>query len=357
MQNIPSEKIRLTQTVKKGGCAAKLPAGTLREVLEGLMLPRPPELQVGVSTLDDAAVWDLGDGRSLVQTLDFFTPIVDDARDFGAIAATNALSDVFAMGGDPKTCLTILAFPTQTLPLQILKDLMEGALGKIIEAGAALVGGHTIDDETLKLGFSVTGFVDTKKVWTNAGAKVGDHLILTKGLGTGTLMSALKEDGIHPEELRSAVKSMSTLNRARDLFEGISVHAATDVTGFGLAGHALQMAEASGVAIEFNTENLPALLGAVRTLEEGYTNRAHVTNLSYVEPKSHYDENVSAVLKLLTLDAQTSGGLLLAIPESQSKAALSALRKRFPESAVIGKVRNFPSEASVDGKQARLTFL
>jgi selenide,water dikinase len=186
-----SEEIRLTETVQKGGCAAKLPAGQLRDLIGRLGLRKPPELLVGTEHMDDACLYDLGDGRSLVQTLDFFTPIVDDARDFGAIAAANALSDVYAMGGDPKIALSILAFPTKTLPIELLEPLLGGAVEKVHEAGACLAGGHTIDDDTLKFGLSVTGFVRNDRAWTNSGVKAGDSLILTKALGTGTLTSAL----------------------------------------------------------------------------------------------------------------------------------------------------------------------
>ena len=332
--------IRLTQTVQKGGCAAKLPAGTLREVLDSLALPTPPELLVGVSTFDDAALWDLGDGRALVQTLDFFTPVVDDARDFGAIAAANALSDVYAMGGEPKTCMSILAFPTATLPLTLLHDLMGGALEKIRESGAALVGGHTIDDDTLKFGFSVTGFVDRDKAWTNAGAQVGDVLILTKALGTGTLMSALKEDGILPDELAAAIASMRQLNCVRDLLDDLApeVHAATDITGFGLAGHALQLARASGVGLHFSLLNLPRLLGADRVLAEGYVNRAHRTNQAYTEEASTYAGTATEIDRLLTRDAQTSGGLLLSVSAVHADEIVARLLARFPACRIVGKV-------------------
>lgn len=245
MDNRP---IRLTETVKKGGCAAKLPAGQLRQVLLNLSIPKPKELAVGTETMDDACLRDLGDGRYMIQTLDFFTPIVDDARSFGAIAATNALSDVYAMGGEPKVALTILAFPTAHLPLELLEPLMEGALERITAAGACLGGGHSIDDETLKLGFSVTGFVDKADAWTNAGAKAGDVFILTKGLGTGTLMSALKSKKAKPQWIEEAISSMTLLNQVRDLIKGETIHAATDITGFGLAGHGLQMCRAVEVA-------------------------------------------------------------------------------------------------------------
>ncbi len=330
--------IQLTETVTKGGCAAKLPAGQLREVLSKLHMPRPKELAVGTETLDDACLWDLGDGRYMVQTLDFFTPIVDDPRDFGAIAAANALSDVFAMGGTPKTALTIMGFPTSKLPLELIEPLLQGAIAKITEAGACLAGGHTIDDDTLKLGFSVTGFVDKKRAWTNAGAKAGDTLILTKGLGTGVITSALKSKKAEKSWIDAAIKSMTLLNDTSGLLDNIDVHAATDVTGFSLAGHGLQMAQASDVQFSISLTQLPTIPGAMECLALGVRNRAHTTNRQYVTPHVSYIDATEAQ-QLLTVDAQTSGGLLLAVPANQAETAVKQLRARFPLATVIGSVR------------------
>jgi selenide,water dikinase len=329
--------IRLTETVKKGGCAAKLPAGELRKVLEGLAIVRPPELAVGTETLDDACLWDLGDGQYLVQTLDFFTPIVDDPRDFGRIAAANALSDVFAMGGRPKIALTILAFPSATLPLEVLKPLMDGAHATILEAGACLAGGHTIDDDTLKLGFSVTGFVAKDRAWRNSGAQVGDALILTKPLGTGTIASAIKSRKAEPAWVEGAIASMTTLNDTSGLLDGITVHAATDVTGFGLAGHGLQMAQASDVAFAIDLAALPVLPGAAVCLETGVLNRAHHSNAAYVSPHVRYD-TATDVQRWLSVDPQTSGGLLLAVAREDAERALARLRSRFPAVSTVGRV-------------------
>jgi selenide,water dikinase len=329
--------IRLTETVKKGGCAAKLPADELRSVLAGLKLDTSKELLVGASTMDDAAVWDLGDGRCLVQTLDFFTPIVDDPYDFGAIAAANAISDVFAMGGEPKTAMSILAFPSAQLPLELLKPLMQGAIDKIQEAGANLVGGHSIDDETLKLGFSVTGFVRRERCWTNAGLQVGDVLILTKPLGTGTITSALKSKKASEASIAQAIASMKLLNRVPELLDGIAVSAATDVTGFGLAGHVLQMARASRVSVEITVTNLPMLQGAMDLLRSEILNRAHRTNLRYVEPEVDFSD-IPAEYRWATLDPQTSGGILFAVPAEQAQLALDRVRRRFPHSSMVGRV-------------------
>jgi selenide,water dikinase len=333
-----NQPIRLTETVKKGGCAAKLPAGTLKSLLGGMRLDRAPELALGTETLDDACLWDLGDGNYLVQTLDFFTPIVDDAYDFGAIAAANAISDVYAMGGVPKLALSILAFPAQTLPPELLRPLMEGALEKIHEAGATLAGGHTIDDETLKLGFCVSGFVRKGREWTNQGARPGDALILTKGLGTGTITSALKIREARDEWVSAAIGSMKQLNRAVDLLEGVRIHAATDVTGFGLAGHAVQLAEASGVRVEFQMSAIPAIEGARESIAAENLNRAHFTNREYLAERVAFGESVSGVDQWLCFDAQTSGGLLLSVPEAECERALAALRERFVRTARVGTV-------------------
>lgn len=331
--------IRLTETVKKGGCAAKLPAGTLRTFLGGLTMQRPPELSVGTEALDDACLWDLGNGDYLVQTVDFFTPIVNDARDFGAIAAANALSDVYAMGGEPRLALSVLAFPGATLPPELLTPLFEGALEKIHEAGACLAGGHTIDDETLKLGFCVTGFVARAQAWKNSGARPGDALILTKGLGTGTLTSALKSGVLQDSDLAEAIASMSQLNRVRDLLGDLPVHAATDITGFGLAGHALQMAEASGARFQIATDALPTLGRARECLEREILNRAHKTNADYTQTRVAW-EHLTPAERWLTLDPQTSGGLLLAVPSAHAETCVERLRSRFAACAIVGRVES-----------------
>ena len=337
MSTMDLDSIQLTQTVAQGGCAAKLPAGQLRSFLSALKLGRPPELHVGTETMDDACLWDLGNGTYLIQTLDFFTPIVDDARDFGAIAAANALSDVYAMGGAPKIALTILAFPAQKLPLELVGPLMEGAVEKILESGACLAGGHSISDETLKLGFSVSGFVSKNAAWTNAGAQAGDVLILTKGLGTGTITTALKNREAKPEWVKAAVQSMKTLNRAPELLNSIQVNAATDITGFGLCGHSMQMAQASHKRFVIEASRLPAIEGAIACLEDGSLNKAHYSNQEYVKEGVMF-RDVSDATRWLCLDAQTSGGLLLSVPAEQGERAIQALRERFPMVAIIGKV-------------------
>jgi len=336
-RNAENKPLRLTQTVKKGGCAAKLPAKDLRTVLEGFGASPPKELIVGMGDMDDAALWDLGNGLCQIHTTDFFTPIVDDPSDFGAIAATNALSDIYAMGGSPQTALCILGFPLDTLPLNILRPLMEGANRVIQDSGACLAGGHSIENPSLIFGFAITGTVEKEKVWTNSAAREGDVLILTKGLGTGTITSGLKIDQSKPEWVDAAVSSMTTLNRAVDLMEPFDIHAATDVTGFALAGHALQMAQASGKTFLIDMNRVPAIHGALESISNGVLNKAHRTNQLYAQDYVSY-QNCSQSQIWLSVDPQTSGGLLLAIPSEQAEAAVTRLKTRFPFTATVGKV-------------------
>ena len=331
--------VRLTQTVKKGGCAAKIAAGTLSDLLRSLPRQAHPDLLVGNDMLDDAAVWRVSDELVMIQTLDFFTPILDDPADFGAVAAANALSDVFAMGGTPTTALTILAYPLGILPDEVLGQLMAGATATLNEAGALLVGGHSIEDDTLKLGFSVTGLAHPERLWSNTGARPGDVLVLTKAVGTGTLSGALKNGEIEPEAMAGAIASMRQVNRldlAGDLHA--AVHAATDVTGFGVLGHALHLAEGSGVTLAIDTGALPLLPGAEDTLRRGILTKAHTTNGHYVEARVEGREDVPELRWLAALDPQTSGGLLLSVAPERAEELLDAVGARFPAAAVVGEV-------------------
>ena len=338
-KQVSAQQVRLTKTVQKGGCAAKIAAGTLSDLLRRLPRQQHADLVVGTDFLDDAAVWRLAEDKLMVQTLDFFTPILDDPYDFGAVAAANALSDVFAMGAVPTTALTILAYPLATLPGEVLEALMAGAVDKINEAGALLVGGHSIDDDTLKLGFSVTGFTTPDRLWSNRGARPGDVLILTKAIGTGTLTGALKNDEVTYEEIQEAVASMKRLNRL-DLPDELlaGVHAATDVTGFGLLGHALHVAEGSGVTLELAAGSVPLLQGAHETLMRGILTKAHRTNTTYVERKVAGREEIPPVLWRALVDPQTSGGLLLAVAPEVANKFLDAVEHRFPRASRIGRV-------------------
>ncbi len=342
---LQASKIKLTQTVQKGGCAAKVAAYELREILAKVRFPEaPPELSVSASTFDDAAIYDvrkfLEKGKtSLVQTLDFFTPIVDSPHLFGAIAAANALSDVYAMGGDPLTAMGILAFPMATLETSIAVEVLQGACDILQNAQVPLVGGHSIDDDTLKFGLSVTGIVDPTKVWSNAGAQPGDQLILTKSLGTGTLMAGLKRQEFSEEDLQEAFMSMTQLNRVKpDLKDQVTaIHAATDITGFGLAGHGMQMAKASGVSFQFFLNQLPVMTRVWEALEKGFLTKAHRTNFEYTQKNSRF-EQVSELQKKILFDPQTSGGLLLSVAADQAQNVVDKLKKNFPSTRIIGEV-------------------
>lgn len=330
---------RLTRTVTKGGCAAKLAAGTLTDLLRGLPRQEHDDLLVGTDFLDDAAAWRLNPEQAIVQTLDFFTPVVDDPDDFGAVAAANAVSDVFAMGAEPLTALTILAYPIDVLPGEVLTRMMAGATRTLNAAGARLVGGHSIEDDTLKLGFSVTGVVHPDGLWSNRGARPGDALLLTKPVGTGTLTGARKNDEIDEATLREAIASMTTVNRL-DLTGDLrsAVRAATDVTGFGVLGHALHLANGSDVTVRIDAQAVPLLEGVEDTLGRGILTKAHGTNTSYVAADVTGRERLSEIAWWSLVDPQTSGGLLLAVDEARAEAVLAAARQRFPRAARIGTI-------------------
>lgn len=336
-----SQPIRLTQTVQKGGCAAKVAAVELRRILAQVTFPpTPKELLIGAGTFDDAAVYKIDGETALVQTLDFFTPIVDSPHLFGRIAAANALSDVYAMGGTPKTAMAIFAFPLATLENSIAVEVLQGASDAIKESGAALVGGHTIDDDTMKFGLSVTGFVDPEHIWSNAGARPGDILILTKALGTGTLTAALKRGEVNESQIRDGLDSMCLLNDVAGQLPTdlkLSIHAATDITGFGLAGHALNLARASGVSLKIESSRLPRFEKTMEFLSKGFLTKAHRTNFEYVRAETHF-ENDSVTQ--LVCDPQTSGGLLLSVKGSAADAVVSQLRSRFPFVQKIGVVES-----------------
>lgn len=333
--------VRLTQTVQKGGCAAKVAASELRKILGELRFPpRHPELLIDGSHFDDAAIYKISDTQSMVQTIDFFTPILDTPIEFGRVAACNALSDVYAMGGRPVTAMAVLAFPLATMEPEVITQVLQGASDMITEAGACLVGGHSIDDDTLKFGLSVTGFVRTDRVWSNQGAQAGDRLILTKALGTGTMTAALKRGGSDERGIAEAVSSMTQLNRVDDLLteqELSAIHAATDITGFGFSGHSYQMAKASGVRFRLDSKSLPSMDRAREFLEKEFLTKAHRTNREYTS--SHLnDAALEPWQRLLIHDPQTSGGLLLSVEASQAERMVSALRSRFAKATLVGEV-------------------
>lgn len=335
--------IKLTQTVKKGGCAAKVPAIILREILSGLTFPPLiPGVEIDGSDFDDAAIYKINDEVALVQTLDFFTPIVDSPKEFGAIAAANALSDVYAMGGRPKTCMAILAAPLATLEPAIIQEVLQGASDIITKANASLVGGHSIDDDTLKFGLSVTGTIHPQRVWTNKLAAVGDQLILTKPLGTGTICAGIKRQELSEEDSREAIESMKRLNNVLDPLSTedlVHIHSATDITGFGLSGHGLQMAKASGVSLHFKSKSLPRFKATMACLERGFLTKAHKSNEEYTSGKIYFSSELSLNEKQLTFDPQTSGGLLLSVGLEHADIIVSKLSKYFPGTAIVGEVK------------------
>ena len=333
--------IRLTQTVQKGGCAAKVAAVELRQILAKVQFPpSPKDLLIGTGTFDDAAVYRVNADLALVQTLDFFTPIVDSPRLFGRIAAANALSDVYAMGGRPMTAMAIFAFPLATMDTSVAVDVLQGASDAIKESGAALVGGHTIDDDTMKFGLSVTGYVHPDQVWSNAGAKAGDVLILTKPLGTGTLTAALKRGEVTEAQIEDGLGSMCLLNNVADVLTPAlakHIHAATDITGFGLAGHALNVARASQVSLRIDLGQLPRFERAIEFLTKGILTKAHRTNAEYTKDQTEFGID-DAALKQLVFDPQTSGGLLLSVDADHANEVLTALAVRFSAARCIGQV-------------------
>lgn len=313
-----ADPIRLTAEVACAGCAAKLAAKLLSQALSGFERRGHPDLLVGYETADDAGVFRINETQALVQTVDFFPPIVDDPYSFGQIAAANALSDIYAMGGRPITALNIVAFPSGKLPLEVLTEILRGGNDKIAESGAVLVGGHSIADPELKYGVAVTGLIDPNRIITNAGAKPGDKLYLTKPLGTGIAGTALKRGTASTELERAAIKQMVQLNDiASDAMRQNSAHAATDITGFGLLGHACEMATASKVTLRIHSSNLPLLPDVLSLAGDGMNPGGARTNREYVEGKVVVSNDVTAMMEHLLYDPQTSGGLLIAMPQSR----------------------------------------
>src|SRR5579862_1574352 len=285
------KSVRLTETVKAGGCASKLSPAALDKVLGKLARQHDPNVLVGFDHADDAGVYQIAPDQALVQTVDFFTPIVDDAYTFGQIAATNSLSDVYAMGGKPLTALALVCFPEKA-DLEILERILAGGLSKMIEAGCTVIGGHSIRDEETKFGYSVTGTVHPKKVLANAGAQAGDSLLLTKALGTGVISTAIKKGKAEPAWIDAAVRSMTTLNKraAEVIVAGnFRVNSMTDVTGFGLIGHAREMVLASEVSLEFYASRIPLLEGALECVRAGYIPGGLKNNRDFAECSVEYD--------------------------------------------------------------------
>lgn len=335
-----SYPVKLTSLSTKGGCGCKIGPADLSEVIRMLPPAEPnPNLLVGLDTSDDAGVYKLTDDLALVQTLDFFTPIVDDPYSFGQIAAANALSDIYAMGGKPLTALNIVAFPISVLDKEILSDIMRGAGDKVKEAGATLVGGHSIDDKEPKFGLAVTGTVHPDKVRANAGAKPGDKLILTKPIGVGILTTSIKRSLLSEEEIDRVTTVMATLNKtAAEVMEPYNVHACTDVTGFGLLGHASEMAKGSQASITIYKEQVP-LLPRVRELaEQGVIPGGTKNNFAHLDGEVSFPAQMDELDQLILCDAVTSGGLLISVSGDEAESLLAQLIEKGVEAALIGEV-------------------
>ena len=341
-------EIKLTKLAKCAGCGAKVGAGVLAQLLEGLQVRRDPDLLVGFDRSDDAAVYRVSDDTALVQTVDFFPPIHDDPYTFGQIAATNALSDVYAMGGEPKLTLNLLCVP-ESMPRQAVHDLLRGGYDKVYEAGALIAGGHSILDDEPKYGLCVTGFVHPDRVLTNSGAKPGDVLLLTKPLGIGVLTTAAKAGLTSPAGQELAVRLMTTLNKAaRDAMVKYRVHACTDVTGFGLLGHACEMAQGSGVSITLRVADVDLIGEAMELASQGILPEGMYRNRSFAEPEVDPGETPLCQQDVL-YDPQTAGGLLIAVDPADADALYAELQACVPSAQRIGAV-----EAYTEGKRIRL---
>ena len=329
--------VRLTEYTACGGCAAKYPAARLEELLAGFVPPEAEALLVGLAPSDDAAVYRLDDERALVATVDFSPPIVDDAAAYGAIAAANALNDVFAMGGSPLLALSVAAFP-ESLPTDVVADIVGAAADKVLEAGAVLAGGHTLRDEEPKYGLAVVGVADPARVWTKGGARPGDVLFLTKPLGTGLVVHGAKKALVGDDSLAEAVRWMRMLNRsAADCVRPFEPSAVTDVTGFGLLGHAYEVAHRSGVQLVLEGARLPALDGAIEVARAGERTGGDARNRAFadahVEVQPMPDEVVA-----LAYDPQTAGGLLVSLPAARAGGLEAAFDERGLFLQRIGRV-------------------
>jgi selenide, water dikinase len=311
----------------------------LDSVLGKLARQHDPNVLVGFETADDAGVYQLTPELALVQTVDFFTPIVDDPYIFGQIAATNALSDVYAMGGRPISALALVCFPDDG-ELKTLEEMLAGGLSKMAEANCTVIGGHSIRDDELKLGYAVTGTIHPQRVLTNGGAKAGDHLILTKAIGTGVISTAIKRGKADFGWVRDAVRSMTTLNReaAEVISHGFEVHGLTDVTGFGLLGHAREMANASGVSLRIHASQVPRLEGALECVRAGLVPGGLKANRNFAEGCVEFADDVPEDIRTLLYDPQTAGGLLIAVAASDAERLLSELRSSGTNAAEVGEV-------------------
>ena len=339
-------EVKLTKLAKCAGCGAKVGAGVLAQLLEGIRVHSDPNLLVGFDKSDDASVYRVSDELALVQTVDFFPPIADDPYTFGQIAATNALSDVYAMGGEPKLCLNIMAIP-ETMPREAVHALLRGGYDKVYEAGALITGGHSILDDEPKYGLAVTGFVHPDRVLTNAGAKPGDVLFLTKPIGIGVLTTAGKAGLLSEDDQALCIKLMTTLNKAaRDVMVKYRVHACTDVTGFGLLGHGSELAQGSDVQLVIRTADVPVLDHALDFARSGILPAGMYRNRAFAESTVDAGET-SRALQDIFYDPQTAGGLLLAVEPADADALERELLAALPYARRIGVAQAYAGGARI----------
>lgn len=333
-------EVKLTKLAKCAGCGAKVGAGVLSQLLEGIQVHHDPNLLVGFDKSDDASVYRVSDDLALVQTVDFFPPIADDPYLFGQIAATNALSDVYAMGGEPKLCLNIMAVPAK-MPPSAVHDMLRGGYDKVYEAGALITGGHSILDDEPKYGLAVTGFVHPDRVLTNSGAKAGDVLLFTKPLGIGVLTTGSKADLVSEESMELAYRLMTTLNKtARDAMVKYRVHACTDVTGFGMLGHLYEMAQGSDVEVELHTDKIDFIPEALELARMGILPEGMYRNRAFAACGVEEGE-VELCRQDLLYDPQTAGGLLMAVDPADADALFAELQGCVPSAQRIGVVRAY----------------
>ena len=338
-------EVKLTKLASCAGCGAKVGAGTLCNLLEGFQSHYDPNLLVGYDKSDDASVYRVSNELAIVQTTDFFPPIVDDPFMYGQIAATNALSDVYAMGGEPKLALNIMCIP-EKMDKATVQEILRGGYAKAYEAGAIITGGHTIHGAEPIYGLAVTGFVQPERVWKNSGAQPGDVLLLTKPLGVGILTTAAKAGMVEQALLDKLYVQMSTLNKyAHDVLVNYSVHACTDVTGFGLLGHSYEMASGSGVTIRLHGATLPLMDEARDMAEMGIIPAGAYRNMDYVKPHLTVLPTAQQVFLALAAAPQTSGGLLVALPREDAEPLLRALQTFAPWSAIVGEVSELRATA------------
>ncbi len=333
-------KYDLMKSAGEGGCSAKLPAKELDKALADLPKISSPDMLVDIDTHDDAGVIKINDETALIQTTDFFPPVCSDPYEFGQIAAANALSDVYAMGGRVLTAMNILMYPPDK-PMHALKEILRGGQDKVTEAEGFLVGGHTITDDTPKYGLAITGLVHPDRVITNAGAQAGDLLILTKPIGAGIILSGKKIGEVKDSDYQEALDNMKHLNKkGAEVMQKYDVKCATDITGFGLIGHAMKLAIASKVSIQINTKDVPYLNGAFELAEMGCLPGACFLNQDYVEEFCFFDKQLVYENKMLIHDAQTSGGLLICIaPEKKEAIIKDLIVSGYPETVVMGEVK------------------